>query len=181
MTAIHHLRRETKCLPVKSHSQLLTTQFIQQTKSPTHPCHETIWACPQPQRNIKQEMKEFYNNEVTSKALPEDNIKNIHKAYVAHYIESEPPNRVLGYQPDHDPEEKSLTREEEVRLAQLRSGFCPLLNDYKYRIKARDDEQCREGKQLPETVTHVFECHFKEAPTILWTDPKRAAEITESL
>ena len=140
--------------PRKKPQSTLNNTVHSTNEIPNSPMPRNYMGLPPPQKNVKQEMKDFYNNEITSKALPEDNIKNIHKAYVAHYIESEPPNRVLGYQPDHDPEEKSLTREEEVRLAQLRSGFCPLLNDYKYRIKARDDEQCRECKQLPETVTH---------------------------
>ena len=137
MTCADHLRRETRCLPVKTHCQMISAQFAAQAESENHPCHEIIHQSEHQPRHLKNTLKNVLQNARTELNISEDSgIKEIHTGTVRKYLNEEKVNRVLGTKPPLDPDkmeikEKNLSRDEEVRIMQLRSGFFPNLADYK--------------------------------------------------
>ena len=55
--------------------------------------------------------------------------------------------------------EKVLTRKERSTLAQLRSGYCRLLDSYKIRIKKNASlNVCADCGMTPHDVKHLFVC-----------------------
>ena len=104
-----------------------------------------------------------------------DAIKDIHTSVVRDTISKMKPNRVLGVRPPKvSVSEQCLPRRSRVVLAQLRTGFCARLNDYKYRIGASDCDNCPECLDLPASVAHLFECPQHPtnlSKTDLWTNP----------
>ena len=77
--------------------------------------------------------------------------------------------------------EKTLTRQQQVRLTQMKNGFCSQLNDYLHRINASETDICRFCKKGKETVKHVLASLANLAPKTFWTNPKRAATKTEGM
>ena len=71
--------------------------------------------------------------------------------------------------------------EEQVRLAQLRSGFCSSLTDYRHRIGIADSPLCRKCQNEAESVNHYLSCNYAESAELLWKDPEKAAALTRSL
>ena len=69
--------------------------------------------------------------------------------------------------------EEGMTRKERRIVAQMRSGYCPLLNDYKARIDNSQTELCRKCQVETETVRHFQRCQLDEEIRTLWEDPKR--------
>ena len=77
--------------------------------------------------------------EFTASELKDTNSQKMRRskkytAYVTKTTEALQPNRVLGTEPPEGPDavdsnKEGLEREDQVRVAQLRSGFCPKLND----------------------------------------------------
>ncbi|KAL1447953.1 hypothetical protein WDU94_005482, partial [Cyamophila willieti] len=86
------------------------------------------------------------------------------------------PNRVLGINPppEINEAEKQLSRKVRSTLAQLRSGWCILLQSYKARINPAEDDKCPQCKTAVHTVNHLFACPDNPTtltPESLWTDP----------
>ena len=69
--------------------------------------------------------------------------------------------------------EEGMTRKERRIVAQMRSGYCPLLNDYKARIDNSQTELCRKCQEEKETVRHFLRCQLDEETRTLWEDPKK--------
>ena len=60
--------------------------------------------------------------------------------------------------PDVAEEEMSLPRPYRTKLAQLRSGFCSSLNDYRERVGWARSNLCPQCNLTPHTVPHIFSC-----------------------
>ena len=109
----------------------------------------------------------------------------IHTAAVVNSIEARGDNRVLDTPPPPiDPEEEQLPRKTRRTLSQLRSGFCPCLEDYRHRVGLSESGICPCCRREEHTVQHVFECpdHPTELrPLDLWLHPVRAAEFLRTL
>ncbi|KAL1449728.1 hypothetical protein WDU94_002208 [Cyamophila willieti] len=63
-------------------------------------------------------------------------------------------------------------------LAQLRSGWCILLQSYKARINPAEDDKCPQCKTAVHTVNHLFACPAYPTtltPESLWADPSGVA------
>ena len=70
--------------------------------------------------------------------------------------------------------EKDLTRKERATLAQLRSGYCKLLDSYRSRIKKDANLYvCADCGRTPHDVKHIFACPAHPTtliPSDLWSN-----------
>ena len=80
-------------------------------------------------------------------------------------------------------EEEKLSRLERTRLAQLRSGYCPLLNSYLSPIDEEIQNSCTLCNNEEHTVKHHFECP-KNTTSLkiadLWNNPNEAVNFLNS-
>ena len=159
MSPIDHLRLETKCLPIRENCKMIATQFAIAARNNHHPCHKTIHREPA-DRYIKKTLLEHLKEEEVRITIPEDsNNKTVHSLYVHRVIDRMESNKVLNDFPPVNPDklfklEKNLTREQEVRICQLRSGYSPKLNGYLHRIGGATDPECRKCRRERNGATH---------------------------
>ena len=81
-------------------------------------------------------------------------------------------------------EEEELPRKTRRILAQLRSGYCHSLNDYRHRVGLSNSDICPCCGREEHSVRHIFEC--LQHPTDLrledlWLRPVRVAEFLRTL
>uniref|UniRef100_A0A1I8HEJ3 BHLH domain-containing protein n=1 Tax=Macrostomum lignano TaxID=282301 RepID=A0A1I8HEJ3_9PLAT len=129
-------------------------QFPLASRCPEHPCHH-LSACPAPRRRMKPSIftAPFFDDSwqpVTAPAVIDDAAawdrarRAQNSLIVLDYIDSLPPNRVVGLRPDICESERSLPRRTFCLLAQLRSGFSPLLRIYQHRLNPETPPSCPE-------------------------------------
>ena len=183
MSGIDHLHQETKVLPLRIHSNMITKQLMASFFLPAHPGYKHLRQ-DKAARNLKktileneEEVAELYSRGITCKEV----IKTLHTSTVQSSINNYAPNRVLqAPPPDINPEEKELDRTSRTRLARLRSGFCRTLQSYMSRIDDQEVDSCPNCEESPHDTQHIFNC--KENPTDLtpmdmWTRPKLVARF----
>ena len=94
-------------------------------------------------------------------------------------------NRVLGASaPPVHGEEQELPRKTRRMLAQLRSGYCSSLNDYRHRVGLSDSNICPCCGREEHSVRHIFDCRVRPTdlrPEDLWLRPVRVAEFLRTL
>ena len=104
---------------------------------------------------------------------------HLHTGAVRRAIESSKPNRVLQSRPPLvADEEKRLPRAARTKLAQLRTGFSPLLNSYTCRIDHQIEDKCPDCRKPPHDTRHLFNCDKKPRKLTaesLWTEPVAVA------
>ena len=127
-------------LPVKSHNELLTKQFLLACHDPQHP-NSNILNREMPPRCIKSDFRIYadqINHHIPNPMNPNtirSAMNSIHEDSVRTAMAVSKDNRVLGARPPLvDPSERSLPRETRTTLAQLRSGFSNILQNYRARI-----------------------------------------------
>ena len=86
--------------------------------------------------------------------------------------------------PAVDCDEEELSKKTRRTLAQLRSGFCTSLNDYRYRIGQSDSSICPICEWEDHIVVYLFD--FSEYPTDfspedLWLSPVITANFLRTL
>lgn len=179
----HHLHQEAHILPVREHHHLLTAGFAICSEDVHHPCH-SILTEPTPPRRMKSSLTDATKSRRA--AIPptirekKRRLAALHQAVVRETRHALVPNRVLNTRPPpvHQ-SERSLNRLTRRHLAQLRSGFCHLLGDYKARLDAAASSTCRRCRSCEETVNHIFACPatpMESRPLSLWMTPIKAAE-----
>lgn len=187
MSNIDHLHQETKVLPLKAHSEMLTKQFLTACHLPGHPGHKHL-GLPPPPRNLSHHHTLLDYEPEVAQLLPsvvdrpayKTAIKELHTTTVSKVLqEYEVNNVLLHHPPSINPEELKLTRRERSSLAQLRSGYCKLLNSYLFRINGTPDI-CPLCLETPHNTHHLFDC--RENPTTLtvldlWTRPAEVANF----
>ena len=170
---------------------MLCCQFLATCLQPLHPSYPIITADPGP-RNMKRTLLRCYHAQVESLMGEDGTIADtdaarneVHAAAVVRSIEARGANRVLGTPaPAIDPEEERLSRKTRRVLSQLRSGFCPSLEDYRHRVGLSESEICPCCRREVHTVQHVFECpdHPTELrPLDLWLRPIGVADFLRTL
>ena len=94
-------------------------------------------------------------------------------------------NQVVGKPaPNVDQEERELARVTRRTLAQMRSGYCSSLEEYRCRIGSSPTSICPCCRLEEHTVQHVFRCPDHPTPLEpldLWLRPVRAAEFLRTL
>ena len=181
-----HLHDETSMLPVKTHNELLTKQFLLACQNPQHPNHD-ITNRELPHRCIRSDFRIFSDNITPIIPNPINPItlssamNTIHSDTVRAALSSSSINSVLGACPPLvDPSEKTLPRETRTFLAQLRSGFCNLLQNYRARIIPAENDVCPDCTLGPHDTAHLFACPNRPTnlTTIdLWLKPHDVARF----
>ena len=111
-------------------------------------------------------VSEFLSNGVIELDNFKPALDSIHTSAVRDSIRSLGPNPLLGVcPPPIAASEKRLSRIQRSTLAQLRSGQCQLLNDYKVLTGRGTSAICPECLIRRHTVPHLFNCDA--APTTL--------------
>ena len=169
---------------------MICAQFLASCLRPLHPSYPIVTADSGP-RNKKETLQ--------SRCLPDvaghmgggviQDVKAacsaIHSTAVRRSIEAREINQVLGGPaPAINPEEKELPRVTRRILAQMRSGYCSSLEDYRCRVGLSPTSVCPCCREEEHTVQHVFDCPDHPTPlepTALWLDPIRAAEFLRTL
>ena len=186
------LHRECKMLTVSHSLTLACQQFLASARRTSHPSFALVTSDPGP-RPMKHTLQSrflpaisgFLQDNITDNAEYRAVLSEIHTSVVADYFENLSPNRVLqAHPPDINTEEASLPRAQRRALAQLRSGFCRHLNDYKFKIKASTMSACPSCRGAIHSVRHLFTCSEHRTSLnvrCLWTDPVAAAAFITSL
>jgi len=182
-----HLHQETKILPVKNHTKLISEQFLLNSYLPEHPGN-TQTDKELPARKMKPTIQ-FYRNSVenllpiTDKKDLTKKQKVLHTKAVTDTINSYIPNKVLDQKPPEiSKKEDSLTRNSRVLLSQLRSGYSRILNSYKHRINENIEDKCPKCNSTPHTTDHLFNCPMNPTslrPNDLWINPDQVASFLD--
>ena len=170
---------------------MLCSQFLATCLQAEHPSFPVVTADSGP-RTKKQTIQRRFSTGVAPYRSQDGTIsdavsarKEIHTTAVRSSIEARGMNRVLGTPaPAVDGEEEQLSRKTRRTLAQLRSGFCYDLNEYRHRIGQSDSSICPCCRQVDHTVQHVFECPEYPtdlSPLDLWQRPVGAARFLRTL
>lgn len=183
-----HLQAETKVLPIRTHNELLTKQFVTACHKRVHPSKNIINSTT-PQRNIRKSARIFVPQ--ISSILNSDNDiddqtcktaqKQIHTTTVSDAIQNLAANKVLNSTPPQvSSDERKLPRQTRTTLAQLRSGYSRFLNSYMNRLDPTIIDACPRCNDTPHDARHLFEC--PEQPTTLttldlWLQPVEVASF----
>ena len=190
MSKIDHLHTEARILKVKEHLEMLCAQFLASCLHPLHPSYPIVTADSGPRRKKETlqtrclpDVAGFMHGGVV---LDVGTARGeIHTTAVRRSIEAREVNQVLGVQaPDINQEERELPRITRRTLAQMRSGYCSSLEDYRSRIGLSNTSICPCCRQEEHTVRHVFRCPDHPTtlePLDLWLRPVRAAEFLRTL
>ena len=191
MASVDHLHTEAEVLTVGEHLDMLCAQFLATCLQRHHPSFPTVTADSGP-REKKQTLQRRYHAQVESFTGEDGAIVDaaaareaIHHTAVEKSIRARGTNRVLGTPaPTISEEEEGLSRKTRRTLSQLRSGFCPALEDYRHRIGLSTNNLCPCCRQGEHSVQHLFECsaHLTDLePLDLWTRPAETAEFLRTL
>ena len=192
LSAVDHLHREAGILPVEEHLKLLSAHFLVQALQLGHPSYDVVNLPPGP-RQMKQTLRSkvgdlvepFLVNNVIPDGAYKAALDSIHTKIVAEAIENYADNRVLNAPaPEVHKSESSLSRPTRAVLAQLRSGFCSRLNDYKHRLGQIASPLCPDCLIGNASTSHVFDCpaHPTQlSPIDLWTNPREVASFLNSI
>ena len=147
MTHIDELHRETKLLPVKEHNTMHSRQFLLQTHQTNHPNRQRNHTDP-PQKLMKPTLISCHQDSIeplltNTEGWYKSGIKSIHTTAVSNTINGYETNKVLQrIPPVNSPDERRLPRSTRTTLAQLRSGYCPLLTSYMSRLDPSVKNEC---------------------------------------
>jgi hypothetical protein len=187
MTSIDHLHQESKVLDVRRHAELLADQYLLSCHRLIHPCHH-LSVEPDPPRAMKKtiwsnrgEIAHLVNGAFDDQ-MYRNGLRTLHTEAVERAKTALAPNRVLGGPaPPVAASEKTLPRRARTTLAQLRSGFCRLLNSYQHRItRGATPDICPSCRGTPHDVAHLFNCAARPTtltPTDLWSNPRDVARF----
>ena len=145
-------------LKVNDHSDMLSAQNLVNCLEENHVCHVITTQEPKP-----RPMKETLHSRHQSTVLPrlgasrKASLQNRHTHGVDSVIQLLDNNRVLKERPPPiSDEEQKLKRIQQCTLSQLRSGHCPLLQDYKYRGFGEPSVICTDCEASPQDARHLF-------------------------
>ena len=136
MSQISHLHQETKIIPVKPHSELLSKQFMRSVYQDTHPNNHHLTQ-PNPPRLMRTCILNKHKNEVNKYITPnvildmakyKEDIQNIHTETVGTTLANYPLNKVLmAHPPAHKLGRKvsSQSNQDEISTVKIRIFTIP--------------------------------------------------------
>lgn len=189
MSSVDHLHQECSILPVKTHSDMIASQYLANCQQPGHPCHDVVGR-PEGRRRMKPTLNVRYALNVNSAANgvplpvePKKIVAEIHRQFVSTSIARSGENIVLGGRPPPiSSDELDLSRRSRRLLAQLRSGHCPKLRHYWRHIDPTVIDICPRCGGTPHDVKHIFNCPAHPTamePIDLWQRPAEAINHAE--
>jgi len=192
MAPADHLHQETGMLPVADSLSLICSQFLVRACQPHHPSHEVSQADPgaRPMKNTLRSrflpaVEHHLQDGLADPGSYRVAIKALHTSAVRRAIIRQSPNRVLRRAPPPvAAAEIDLPRAHRVALSQLRSGYCPTLNQYRHRVGWSPTASCPECGAPVQSTDHLFDCpaHPTDLTTPdLWARPREVASHLLSL
>jgi len=196
MTSIDHLHEETKVLPVQTHCQMLAKQYIHKALLRQHPCH-LLLRSPPPPRLMKPTLTDIHRQHIDSLLPTNPSLHDVqalnaetHRQTVLDTITSFAPNRVLNARPPSVNTRQlestaNLSRRARTFLAQLRSGFSPILYSFRARVPSsfpNATNLCPNCGIGPHDTNHLFNCPSRPTslePSDLWTQPAEVAAFLQ--
>jgi hypothetical protein len=197
MSPIDHLHAECKMMPVKEHNLMLSKQFLFKCQNnENHP--NNIPNYKKPSNVVKHNFRTIfgedepstsshtYNTRSSQKKARQkveiNSIEDIHTQCVNDYIKTTSKNKVIGcHPPDINDEEKHLPRETRSTLAQLRSGYSSILNDFQSRISNNKvKNKCPNCRGTSHTTNHLFNCPAAKTTLNvmdLWNNPTQTSKF----
>ena len=177
---------------VQDHLEMLSKQVLASCNRVSHPSNEVINR-PPGRRQMKETLASkhsatvnpYLSNGILDMADYTSTRNSIHTESVRKSIANLGPNPILGTKPPPiASSESTLNRIQRSTLAQLRSGQCHLLGDYKVLTGRALSALCPECLFRRHTVPHIFECDA--APTSLslrdlWDKPRRVINFLKTL
>ena len=161
MSSIDHLHAEANLLQVKDHSELLSAQYLAKCLEEDHVNFNITTRGRRP-REMKETLYSKHYEEIRPLLTPGDTkktLQTVHTHYVDQALKRQGNNRVLNDRPPTiSSEETRLNRQERTKLAQLRSGHCRLLGNYKKRIGKDNTDLCPDCGTVTQDVRHLFSC-----------------------
>ena len=154
MTDVGDLHNEAEMMPADAHVMMLSHQFYSGMMHQEHPCHAMVQREPPP-RLLKKTIKRYCHDKVLQMTDGvvgrKEQLSAIHTQMVS---ESLPDSKLLGCRPPKSGvnrvDEQKLPRRHQRILAQLRSGYCPLLQDYKQRVDGPSGTRGAADKNAPD-------------------------------
>ena len=160
MFDIKQLNNESEGLPVKAHTEVYAEQFLASGYRSHRADHKrtssTSFCLTRHTLNDSyryREKQHTNNNEKLSRKEYETALKSINRHTVQTQLNQD--RKQLSTLPPKIAEEQTLPRIARIRLAQLRTGYCPLLNSYLSRIFDNVDNRCRKCDVAPHDVNHI--------------------------
>ena len=191
-SSLSHIHQEAKFAFASDHLSMLCSQFLASSLCPSHPSNTVVTAPPGP-RPMKHTLKSRYFSSVepllvngsVDTANHRATLNQIHTQAVNNSISKLAPNPLLGATPPPiSPSESRLPRNQRTTLAQLRSGHCRLLGDYKVLTGLGTSALCLECLFRRQTVPHLFNCDAAQTQLTvrdLWINPVTAMVFLVSL
>ena len=186
MSPIDHLHTESRVLKVVDHLKMICSQFLATSLHPNHVSYPIVTADSGPQdkkatlqtRCLDQVAHLMDDGHILdSKAARKD----IHTRAVENAIQESSDNPVLGAPaPEVNFEERELQRATRTTLAQLRSGYCSSLNEYRERTGLSDTPVCPCCRQAPHSVHRIFDCPSHPTdltPLDMWRHPREVGRF----
>ena len=179
-------------LPVSNHLRMISAQFLASCSRASHPSFNTI-SSPSGTRQMKQTLQSAHRDSVdvflTNGVLPAEAYNNakqiIHADFVEAALNEQEDNPLLQRRPPPvHPSESRLPRAYRASLSQLRSGYCNILNSYKFKIGVAPSATCPRCGDHDDTVPHLFDCTANPTSlnvSSLWLYPLDAATFLSSL
>ena len=160
MSDINDLHNECEMLTLKAHTEMLVEQFLAGSYQSHRADHETTSStslCPmRPTLNdtYRDHVKQHTNNkEQLNRKEYKNALKSIHRHKVHTQLNKD--SKQLGTLPPQIAEQ-TLSRIPRIRLAELRTGYCPLLSSYLSRICNNVDNRCSKCDLAPHDVNHIL-------------------------
>jgi hypothetical protein len=196
-TSTAHLHHEAEMLEVEAHNRLLASQFHLGAHLQSRPDHQTTVPSLAKSRKLIPTLASEFGHKVRP-LLPQQGhltrpaykagLAKLHKQAVADAVRGYyPPVLLNGYPPPPKPppkpawkKEKELPRRTRTQLAQLRSGYSPLLASYRARLDPAANPACPDCGAPSQSSQHLFKCPQKPTelqPVCLWRRPAAAARF----
>ena len=156
---IDHVHHETKVLKLHEHLDMRGAQFFDAASENTkHPCHH-MKLHPRIQRYIKKTPQIYYQQTLdTIQPIMGNHKKHIHTEITKRAIQNLQHNTILGTQPPEiNTSETTLSRQDRVDLARMRSGHHPSLRVYQRRLDESKSDTCPDCNTMQHNIKHVIE------------------------
>ena len=163
MTNIDDLHNESRVLPIKEHTHMLAQQYVVTCNNPRNPCHSLSNKALPHRPLMKPDLFYKYEKQLSNIQIDSKEVKRLQKAIHTRTVSETSRNfrakPVYGDAPPKIHEtESSLPRVCRTPLAQLRNGYCRLLNSYMSRIDEEIEDVCPNCNNPGHKKQHLFEC-----------------------
>ena len=189
MADVIELHQETRKLPVRQHSEMLSQQFAIACHLPQHPCHQLCHRPPddRPKRRrsligrLRPNIQQYLAEEPLKNTSYKSAISSIHRDVVRTVIESSSSKLHTDRPPPIATAEQTLPGKTRTILAQLRTGHSRILVQLMKRIDPTARNNCHDCGHSPHDTNHLFDCPSKQTTLSVESLSTAPAETAKQL